>query len=68
MANAIKFNKEYGGIIEIILSYKAKHGSNGAGALICKICDNGQGMTKKQIEQSFEAFGNVSLTKQEGQG
>lgn len=60
LANAIKFNKETGGLIDVILSY-AQKGTPGGGHLKCKVCDNGQGMTPKQIEQSYEAFGNVKI-------
>jgi signal transduction histidine kinase len=61
LANAIKFNKEINGKIEIILSYESKSEN---GYLKCLICDTGQGMTKKQIEQSLEAFGNINLRKE----
>ena len=64
LANAIKFNKEHGGMIEIILSYEVKVDGNGGGILRCKICDTGCGMTAEQIENSFEAFGNVKVKKQ----
>ena len=67
LANAIKFNKEVNGMIEIILSYEVKKDGNGGGILKCKVCDNGVGMTDKQIEQSFEAFGNVNLKKESGE-
>ena len=47
LANAIKFNKEINGMIEIILSYEVKKDGNGGGILKCKVCDNGVGMTDK---------------------
>jgi two-component system capsular synthesis sensor histidine kinase RcsC len=67
LTNAIKFNKESNGIIEIILSYVVKKDGNGGGILNCKVCDNGVGMNKMQIEQSFEAFGNVNLKREQGE-
>lgn len=55
-------------MIEIILSYEVKIDGNGGGILRCKVCDNGQGMTESQIEQSFEAFGNVKVKKDDDTG
>ena len=63
LANAIKFNKEYDGHVEIVLSFQLVKNGKGEGKLVCEVKDTGQGMSKLQITQSFEAFGNVSLQK-----
>jgi signal transduction histidine kinase len=46
LANAIKFNKEMHGEIEIILAYEVKKDGNGGGILKCSIIDTGIGMTQ----------------------
>ena len=58
LANAIKFNKEYGGTVDIILAYLDDH-------LSVTIADNGEGMTKEQVDNSYEAFGNLKIQSPE---
>ena len=61
MANAIKFNKEQNGTIFITIGIQRVLNFEGVtNRLKFLIKDSGIGMTKLQIKQSKEAFGNLN--------
>lgn len=59
--NAIKFNKEFGGQIDICVEQLEQKSKLGGNLVQVKIENTGRGMNQQQIKESFELFGNVKI-------